>query len=96
MSVFAGGPEPGRDYIEWLHAKVREANAARDTYGRTHDDDCWTVHLECAVAKVQWLRGRLVEEYEAGVVAGKALAGMGERHDGGSCPVCRARPGAGR
>ena len=54
-----------------------------------------TTLLRC-VAGLERLRGRLVEEYEAGVVAGKALAGMGERHDGGSCPVCRARPGAGR
>ena len=55
------GPEPGRDYIEWAAARVREANAARDTYTRHHDHACWTVHLDCANARIAHLEARIME-----------------------------------
>ena len=50
------GPEPGRDFIEWCHAKASQAR--RDTYDRTHGDTCWTVHHGCAVRRIAELEAR--------------------------------------
>ena len=49
------GPEPGRDFIEWAHAKVREAH----TVDRTHTPGCHRWHLDCANAEINRLRGLL-------------------------------------
>ena len=64
MTVFPpAGPEPGRDFIEWCHAKVQQAS--RDTYDRTHGPGCWTRHLDCAQAEIARLR-RLLADGRAG------------------------------
>jgi hypothetical protein len=55
------GPEPGRDFIEWCHAKASQAR--RDTYDRTHGDTCWTVHHGCAVRRIAELEAELAATY---------------------------------
>ena len=62
MTVFPpAGPEPGRDFIEWAHAKVQQARREADTYTRTHDARCWAVHPECALAEIARLRALLAD-----------------------------------
>ena len=57
------GPEPGRDFIEWCHAKALQAHAAIDTYGRVHADDCHRWHLDCANAEIARLQAELAATY---------------------------------
>ncbi len=52
-------------YQEWAAAKVMQAHAAIDTYGRVHAPDCHRWHLDCAQAEIARLR-RLLADGRAG------------------------------